>query len=119
MSARTDRRLLAQQYPLAFSRPTKGVRKQALKLGIIEDLIQRGVMDEDGWPMSSDRITAAANDFKHGPRYAHALARGGFRYDLDGQPCGYVSRRVMEQQAERIVRMGWQNHDGKADEVAA
>lgn len=116
MSSRTDRKLLAIRYPLTFS-PTGGKhQKRPLKIGIIEDLIQRGVFDADGWALTPDRIHAAVNSYKAGPRYTKAIAKGGPRYDLDGQPCGYVSERHRAEAQRKVDAMGV---DYSADGVAA
>jgi sRNA-binding protein len=113
MSAHSDRNLLAAQYPLAFTRARPGQRKMPLKFRIIEDLIQRGVMDEASWPLSDARIAAAVRNFKNGALYCHAIARGGYRIDLDGQPCGLVDYYHQKAAQERVIRMGWQNHDAR------
>lgn len=114
MNPRTLRRLLAEQYPLAFVPSNGGHRKIPLKHGIVSDLFQRGVTGEDGYPLTRDEIESAVMDYRAGAKYCWALARGGLRFDLDGKPYGYVSRRLMEQASERIKRMGWQNHGREA-----
>lgn len=102
MSTRADRKLLAVRFPLAFA-PTGGKRlKTPLKIGIETDLIDWGVTDLAGFPLSAHRIQAAVRSYKAGPRYQKALAKGGARIDLDGKPCGYVSTRHQEQ-AQRLI----------------
>lgn len=118
MGSRANRHLLAAQYPLAFVPAGGGWRKKVLKHGIVADLVQRGVLGDDGYPLAREQIEAAVMDYKAGAKFCWALARGGFRYDLDGKPCGHVSRRLMEQAAARIERMGWQRQDGSKEMAA-
>lgn len=106
MSTRSDRRLLAERYPLAFT-PTGGKRqKRPLQIGIETDLIDRGVYDYAGEPLSAYRIQGAVKSYKAGPKYTRAISRGGVRIDLDGRPCGYVSTRHQEQARRLIAAMG-------------
>ena len=105
---RADRQLMVEQYPHLFA--AKGQPKKPLKIGLRADLLRRGVIGGDGSFIAKARIKAALRDYCGGARYAHALAAGGARYDLDGQPCGWVIEETMRQARERIVRCGWQNH---------
>lgn len=112
MPSKSDRRLLAEQYPAAFAPKGQGFRKKPLKMGIEFDLLHRGLRDAQGFFMTLDRIEKAVKEYTNGAKYAHALARGGSRYDLDGLPHGRVSEITQSKAIARIARNGWQNHDG-------
>lgn len=130
----SDRRALARAFPLAFMPPKTQQPKVPLKLGILADMLDRGVIGDDGEPLTERRIRRAVSDYCSGQLYHRACAAGGVRRDLDGNPAGEVTT---EQQAwhrersrrkpkamrdapddpdERPTRRGW--HD-RAEQFAA
>jgi ProP effector len=114
---RADRHLLAEQYPLAFSASGGGRMKKPLSGDIAEDLIQRGIVDENGDYLPPCRIRAAVNRYMVGPKYTYALAQGGARIDLDGQPCGEVSERKRERALQKLKAMGWDGFFNEAGQA--
>lgn len=77
-----DRRFLVERFPRCFV--PKGIPKRPLAVGIHVEMIRRGVLPTDR------RVRAFLGDYTRGPAYHEALAQGGHRYGLDGQPAGEV-----------------------------
>jgi len=89
-SLRADRRALAKAFPACFNRPKSKAPKRPLKIGIAADAVARGVMGEDGQPLTTKRIERAVTDYCTGTKYEAALVAGAVRIDLDGNPAGTV-----------------------------
>jgi sRNA-binding protein len=67
-----------------------------LKVGIKADLVATGVMDER-------EIQSALRHYCRRRFYLQAVADGGERYDLDGNPTGEVSREDREWAANQVA----------------
>jgi len=88
---RADRRALAHSFPACFNPQKSKAPKRPLKVGITADIIARGVIGEDGQPLSRNRIERAVRDYCLGTKYRAALVSGAVRIDLDGNPAGIVT----------------------------
>lgn len=88
---REDRVALARAFPTIFTAPRSKEQKRPLKVGIFDDMMERGVPDADGNPLSRTRVGRALGDYVRGYRYHTACAAGGARIDLDGNPAGTVT----------------------------
>ncbi|MGF7174671.1 ProQ/FINO family protein [Azospirillum doebereinerae] len=86
-----DRRALARAFPACFNRPKSKAPKRPLKVGIVADAVSRGVIGEDGHPLTAKRIERAVADYCTGTKYDSALIAGAVRIDLYGNPAGRVS----------------------------
>ncbi|EFG9843941.1 proQ/FINO family protein [Shigella boydii] len=74
-----------------------------LKVGIFDDLMQdiatRGMMFGKG------TLRATLASYAQSPRYYRALAAGGVRYDLKGQPCGEVTPQEQQDAETRLMAL--------------
>ena len=86
---------LAEHWPKGFT--LAGVRP--LSIGIQEALINDAKARE--LPITDSQIRYCLSAYTKRPTYMKALAAGGPRYDLNGQPCGEVSTEHQEEARQR------------------
>ena len=84
---------LCQAFPACFSRTDP----RPLKIGLGEELMALAGVHPALADLTRTRIRRALKVYTGMPAYRKALARGGPRYDLNGQPAGEVTP---EQQAD-------------------
>lgn len=119
--ARRNRAALAARFPGCFT-PPNSATKRPLKLGIALDLVVVPVLDEAGKPIATRHLHIAIAVYCAGERYARALAAGGARYGLDGEPAGEVSEahqaeatgrleKIKRQKAARVESAGQSNEE--------
>ena len=84
---------LIEAFPACFSRSAP----QPLKSGLGEELLARAGVHPGLADLTPDQIRQALKVYTGLPAYRKALAKGGPRYGLDGQPAGEVTP---EQQAD-------------------
>ena len=78
---------LCQTFPACFNRSAP----QPLKIGLGEELRALAGVHPALADLTSTRIRRALKVYTGMPAYRKALARGGPRYDLAGQPVGEVT----------------------------
>ncbi|MFO7639973.1 MAG: ProQ/FinO family protein [Candidatus Competibacteraceae bacterium] len=79
-------------FPACFNRTAP----QPLKIGLSEELLAQAGVHPALADLSRTQLRRALRVYTTAPAYRAALAQGGPRYDLDGQPAGEVTP---EQQA--------------------
>ena len=84
---------LCEAFPACFSRSAP----KPLKIGLGEELLALAGVHPALTDLSRTQIRRALRVYTGSPAYRKALARGGPRYGLDGQPAGEVAP---EQQAD-------------------
>ena len=84
---------LCEAFPACFSRSAP----KPLKIGLGEELLALAGVHPALADLSRTQIRRALKVYIGAPAYRKALARGGPRYGLDGQPAGEVTP---EQQAD-------------------
>ncbi|MGU9760304.1 ProQ/FINO family protein [Serratia marcescens] len=77
-------------YPQVFNRQ----EVKPLKMGIGDDM--RADAAARQLPLTAKHIARALASLSQTPRYLRAIAAGGPRYDLRGQPCGEVTPEQQE-----------------------
>jgi sRNA-binding protein len=83
---------LAELYPACFAAEASGPHRP-LKIGIYADLRKRGL---------KAAVVGVLGVYTRRPAYLKALAAGGPRYDLDGNPCGEVTADQMTDAQAKI-----------------
>ena len=78
---------LCEAFPACFSRTVP----QPLKIGLGEELLALAGVHPALTDLSRTQLRRALKVYTHSPAYRKALARGGPRYGLDGQPAGEVT----------------------------
>ena len=78
---------LCQAFPACFNRTAP----QPLKIGLGEDVMALAGVHPALAGLSRTQVRRALKVYTGMPAYRKALARGGSRYDLDGQPVGEVT----------------------------
>ena len=78
---------LIEAFPACFSRSAP----QPLKIGLGEELLALAGVHPGLADLSHTQIRQALKVYAGSPAYRRALAKGGPRYDLDGQPAGEVT----------------------------
>ena len=78
---------LCQAFPACFNRSAP----QPLKIGLGEELLALAGVHPALADLTRTRIRRALKAYTGAPAYRKALARGGPRYDLNGQPAGEVT----------------------------
>lgn len=73
-----------------------------LKTGVLNDLIQDIAVR--GLTISEGTLKRAVATYTHRIRYKKAIAAGGVRYDLNGQPCGEVTPEQQQEAAEELEK---------------
>ena len=95
---------LRKRYPALFK--SRSQPKLPLKIGIKEELLQPGRLDGI-LPADMDEeereriISSAIRIYTQDPQYLSALAAGGPRYGLDGQPDGEIKHASIKHAADR------------------
>jgi ProP effector len=100
---------LAALFPTSFTRDRCDPHRP-LKIGIHRDILAHGILTED-------EANAALAMYTRRPMYQRALAAGGVRVDLDGNPAGEVTAEQV-QAAERSVAGMEKNRARKAKAAA-
>ena len=78
---------LVETFPACYSRSAP----QPLKIGLGEELMALAGVHPALADLTRTRIRRALKVYTGAAAYRKALAKGGFRYDLDGQPAGEVT----------------------------
>ena len=78
---------LCQAFPACFNRSAP----QPLKIGLGEELLALAGVHPALADLTRTRIRRALKAYTGAPAYRQALAQGGPRYDLNGQPAGEVT----------------------------
>ena len=78
---------LCQAFPACFSRPAP----KPLKIGLGEELLALAGVHPALTDLSRTQLRRALRIYTGAPAYRKALAKGGPRYDLAGQPVGEVT----------------------------
>lgn len=73
-----------------------------LKTGVLNDLMQD--MAARNLTIGAGVLKAAIASYTRRVRYKKALAAGGARYDLNGQPCGEVTTEQQQEAADDIKK---------------
>ncbi|HAU2959176.1 TPA: proQ/FINO family protein [Salmonella enterica subsp. diarizonae] len=73
-----------------------------LKVGVLDD-IQRDIAARD-LTIGAGVLKAAIASYTRRIRYKRAIAAGGSRYDINGQPCGEVTPEQQQTAADDINR---------------
>lgn len=97
-----DRQFLVRHFPRCFA--AKGFPKRPLAINIHIEMTRRGVLPDK-------RLRAFLGDYTRGPAYHEAVARGGHRYGLDGQPTGEVDEGARHRAVTLLGQMRAQNLD--------
>ncbi|EPS2592463.1 ProQ/FINO family protein [Salmonella enterica subsp. enterica serovar Newport] len=73
-----------------------------LKVGVLDD-IQRDIAARD-LTIGAGVLKAALASYTRRIRYKKALAAGGARYDLNGQPCGEITPEQQQEAADGLKK---------------
>ncbi|EDW2053695.1 proQ/FINO family protein [Salmonella enterica subsp. enterica] len=73
-----------------------------LKVGVLDD-IQRDIAARD-LTIGAGVLKAALASYTRRIRYKKAIAAGGTRYDLNGQPCGEVTPEQQQEAADGLKK---------------
>lgn len=73
-----------------------------LKVGILDDMVNS--LQARGATMGPGQVKAALAGYTSARRYLRALAAGGPRYGIDGQPCGEVTPEHQQIAADAIYQ---------------
>ncbi|WP_234480055.1 ProQ/FINO family protein [Erwinia sp. S38] len=71
-----------------------------LKVGILDDMVDS--LQARGATMGTGQVKAALTGYTSARRYLRAIAAGGPRYGIDGQPCGEVAPEHQQIAADAI-----------------
>ncbi|EHI3194104.1 prop effector [Salmonella enterica] len=71
-----------------------------LKTGVLNDLMQD--IAARNLAVGTGALKAAIASYTRRVRYKKALAAGGARYDLNGQPCGEVTPEQQQEAADEL-----------------
>lgn len=77
-------------------------RPKPLKTGVLNDLMQD--IAARNLDVGTGALKAAIASYTRSIRYKKALAAGGVRYDLHGQPCGEVTPEQQQKAADDIEK---------------
>ncbi|EJC4645622.1 ProQ/FinO family protein [Salmonella enterica] len=73
-----------------------------LKVGVLNDLMQD--INARNLTIGAGVLKAAIASYTRRIRYQKALAAGGARYDLNGQPCGEVTPEQQQEAADALKK---------------
>ncbi|EDZ5934478.1 proQ/FINO family protein [Salmonella enterica] len=73
-----------------------------LKVGVLDDLMQD--ISARNLTIGTGVLKATLVRYTHRIRYQKALAAGGARYDLNGQPCGEVTPEQQQEAADALKK---------------
>ncbi|ENS4525548.1 ProQ/FinO family protein [Salmonella enterica] len=73
-----------------------------LKVGALDDLIQD--ISARNLAIGAGALRGVLASYTRRVRYQEALAAGGARYDLNGQPCGEVTPEQQQQAADALKK---------------
>ncbi|EAW1163190.1 ProQ/FinO family protein [Salmonella enterica] len=73
-----------------------------LKVGVLDDLMQDIIARN--LTIGAGVLKAAIASYTRRIRYQKALAAGGARYDLNGQPCGEVTPEQQQEAADALKK---------------
>ncbi|ENM0557949.1 ProQ/FinO family protein [Salmonella enterica] len=85
-----------------------------LKVGVLDDLMQD--ISARNLTIGTGVLKAAIASYTRRIRYQKALAAGGARYDLNGQPCGEVTpeQQQTQQEAADALRKAKDKQEGES-----
>ncbi|HFW3113330.1 TPA: ProQ/FINO family protein [Salmonella enterica subsp. diarizonae serovar 61:r:-] len=84
-----------------------------LKTGVLNDLMQD--IAARNLTVGAGALKAAVASYVRRIRYKKAIAAGGARYDINGQPCGEVTPEQQQEAADDIKKADEKQAKGKAD----
>ncbi|EAU9423833.1 proQ/FINO family protein [Salmonella enterica] len=73
-----------------------------LKVGVLDDLMQD--INARNLTIGAGVLKAAIASYTRRIRYQKALAAGGARYDLNGEPCGEVTPEQLQEAADALKK---------------
>ncbi|EAW5071146.1 proQ/FINO family protein [Salmonella enterica] len=73
-----------------------------LKVGVLDDLMQD--ISARNLTIGAGVLKAAIASYTRRIRYQKALAAGGARYDLNGQPCGEITPEQQQEAADALKK---------------
>lgn len=73
-----------------------------LKVGVLDDLMQD--INARNLTIGAGVLKAAIASYTRRIRYQKALAAGGARYDLNGQPCGEITPEQQQEAADALKK---------------
>ncbi|EAA5440241.1 ProQ/FinO family protein [Salmonella enterica] len=73
-----------------------------LKVGVLDDLMQD--ISARNLTIGAGVLKAAIASYTRRIRYQKALAAGGARYNLNGQPCGEITAEQQQESAEALKK---------------
>lgn len=73
-----------------------------LKVGVLNDLMQD--ISARNLTIGAGVLKAAIASYTRRIRYQKALAAGGARYDLNGQPCGEITPEQQQEAADALKK---------------
>lgn len=80
-----------------------------LKVGVLDDLMQD--ISARNLTIGAGVLKAAIASYTRRIRYQKALAAGGARYDLNGQPCGEVTPEQQQEAADALKKAKGEQSD--------
>uniref|UniRef100_UPI003A8F7A38 ProQ/FINO family protein n=1 Tax=Salmonella enterica TaxID=28901 RepID=UPI003A8F7A38 len=80
-----------------------------LKVGVLDDLMQD--INARNLTIGAGVLKAAIASYTRRIRYQKALAAGGARYDLNGQPCGEVTPEQQQEAADALKKANGEQGD--------
>ncbi|HEY5718566.1 MAG TPA: ProQ/FinO family protein [Motiliproteus sp.] len=92
--------LIAETYPLAFSRDSV----KPLKIGIQEDLVSDG-------KLAAGKIKRALASYVRSPLYYKSMQEGAERVDLEGKPAGLVTAEEAAHAKEMLKKIRQQRRE--------
>jgi len=90
---------LVAHWPALFSLDVARPLSVGIQAALIADAKARGL------PITESQITYCLSTYAKRPAYLKALAAGGPRYDLNGQPCGEVLPEHQQEAERRLSAM--------------
>lgn len=82
-----------------------------LKVGVLKDLMQD--ISARNLTIGAGVLKAAIASYTRRIRYQKALAAGGARYDLNGQPCGEVTPEQQQEAADALKKAKGERDNGE------
>ncbi|HBM0000542.1 TPA: ProQ/FinO family protein [Salmonella enterica subsp. enterica serovar Kodjovi] len=82
-----------------------------LKVGVLDDLMRD--ISARNLTIGAGVLKAAIASYTRRIRYQKALAAGGARYDLNGQPCGEVTPEQQQESADALKKAKGERDNGE------
>lgn len=99
---KATRQTLVDIFPNCFM-PSSAATKKALKVGVDNDIILS--LAAKGRDLSPALLRRTLHAYTAGEKYARALADGGPRVDLDGNPAGEIAEVIRARARTRLAQM--------------